>query len=388
MMAPRKDDICYATTNRQDAVKRIAPACDRLIVVGSPNSSNSLRLVEVAERAGCPRAVLMQRAAEIDWDAVQRHRRLGITAGASAPEVLVDEIIDAFKARFATQGGDASPRREEGHRLQAAARSSERCLRSRWRSIPTSPTKSSRPSSRSYAIGALTSFKGIAEGVENSNYLVHTEAGRYILTLYEKRVKREDLPYFLALMQHLAARRISCPLPVKDRDGQHAQGTCRPPCRAHHVPRRLMGAAAQYRALPGLGEALAHFHLAGTDFPMFRANSLSLPGWRALFDTIGAAADEVVPGLAAMIENGALPSRQALADGAARGRDPRRSLPRQRVLSQRQGLGPDRLLFRLQRHARLRRRHLPQCLVLRVTTRASTSPRRGPCCRPMRACGR
>ena len=72
----------------------------------------------------------------------------------------------------------------------------------------------------SYAIGALTSCKGIAEGVENSNYLVHTESGRYILTLYEKRVPREDLPYFLGLMQHLAARGISCPPPVKDRSGR------------------------------------------------------------------------------------------------------------------------------------------------------------------------
>jgi len=100
LVTPRKDDICYATTNRQDAVKRIAPRCDRMIVVGSPNSSNSLRLVEVAERAGCPYAMLVQRAAEIDWNAFSGISRLGVTAGASAPEVLVDEIIDAFKARF------------------------------------------------------------------------------------------------------------------------------------------------------------------------------------------------------------------------------------------------------------------------------------------------
>ncbi len=100
MVVPRKDDICYATTNRQDAVKRIAPRCDRMIVVGSPNSSNSLRLVEVAERAGCPHAMLVQRAGEIDWELFSGIRRLGVTAGASAPEVLVDEIIDAFKARF------------------------------------------------------------------------------------------------------------------------------------------------------------------------------------------------------------------------------------------------------------------------------------------------
>ena len=100
MVTPRKDDICYATTNRQEAVKRIAPGCERMIVVGSPNSSNSLRLVEVAERAGCPYAVLIQRASEIDWKMFDGISRLGVTAGASAPEVLVDEIIDAFKARF------------------------------------------------------------------------------------------------------------------------------------------------------------------------------------------------------------------------------------------------------------------------------------------------
>ena len=103
MVGPRKDDICYATTNRQDAVKRIAPLCDRLIVVGSPNSSNSVRLVEVAMRAGCPSAELVQNTAEIDWDDFIGICILGITAGASAPEVLVDEIIDAFKARFSVK---------------------------------------------------------------------------------------------------------------------------------------------------------------------------------------------------------------------------------------------------------------------------------------------
>ena len=103
MVGPRKDDICYATTNRQEAVKRIAPLCDRLIVVGSPHSSNSLRLVEVAERAGCPRAMLVQCAAEIDWANFIGIKSLGITAGASAPEVLVEGIIEAFKARFAAK---------------------------------------------------------------------------------------------------------------------------------------------------------------------------------------------------------------------------------------------------------------------------------------------
>jgi len=97
---PHKDDICYATTNRQEAVTRVAPIVDALIVVGAPNSSNSQRLKEVAERAGCPHAALVQRAADIDWNEFGAITRLGITAGASAPEVLVEEIIDAFAQRY------------------------------------------------------------------------------------------------------------------------------------------------------------------------------------------------------------------------------------------------------------------------------------------------
>jgi 4-hydroxy-3-methylbut-2-enyl diphosphate reductase len=100
IVGPRKEDICYATTNRQEAVKAIAGRCDRLIVVGAPNSSNSLRLVEVAERAGCPKAFLVQRAGDIPWTELEGIATLGITAGASAPELLVDEIVDAFRARF------------------------------------------------------------------------------------------------------------------------------------------------------------------------------------------------------------------------------------------------------------------------------------------------
>jgi 4-hydroxy-3-methylbut-2-en-1-yl diphosphate reductase len=100
IVGPRKEDICYATTNRQAAVKAIAPRCDALIVVGAPNSSNSVRLVEVAERAGCPKALLVQQAADIPWRELERIRTLGVTAGASAPEVLVTEIIEAFGARF------------------------------------------------------------------------------------------------------------------------------------------------------------------------------------------------------------------------------------------------------------------------------------------------
>ena len=97
---PKKEDICYATTNRQEAVKEIARRCDALLVVGAPNSSNSQRLVEVARREGCPRAILVQRAADIDWDALAGIERLGITAGASAPEVLVEEVVTACREHF------------------------------------------------------------------------------------------------------------------------------------------------------------------------------------------------------------------------------------------------------------------------------------------------
>jgi 4-hydroxy-3-methylbut-2-enyl diphosphate reductase len=101
IVGPHKEDICYATTNRQEAVKRVAPCVDALIVVGSPNSSNSQRLKEVAERAGCPYAALVQCAADVDWPRLDAVRSLAITAGASAPEVLVEQIIDALGERYA-----------------------------------------------------------------------------------------------------------------------------------------------------------------------------------------------------------------------------------------------------------------------------------------------
>jgi len=100
IVGPHKEDICYATTNRQGAVKRVAPQVDAMIVVGSPNSSNSQRLREVAEREGCPLVRLILRAEDIDWSLFDNIRSLGITAGASAPEILVEEIIDAFAHRY------------------------------------------------------------------------------------------------------------------------------------------------------------------------------------------------------------------------------------------------------------------------------------------------
>jgi 4-hydroxy-3-methylbut-2-enyl diphosphate reductase len=101
IVGPHKEDICYATTNRQEAVKRVAPQVDAMIVVGAANSSNSQRLKEVAERVGCPRAVLVARADAIDWSMFTGIRTLGVTAGASAPEVLVEEVLGAFAERYA-----------------------------------------------------------------------------------------------------------------------------------------------------------------------------------------------------------------------------------------------------------------------------------------------
>src|SRR5689334_24534043 len=110
--APRSEDICYATSNRQAAVKAIAPECDRMLVIGAPNSSNSLRLAEVAERLGVP-ARLIERASDIDWEWIGKPRVLGITAGASAPEVLVREVVDALRSPFdvTEEHADHSPER-------------------------------------------------------------------------------------------------------------------------------------------------------------------------------------------------------------------------------------------------------------------------------------
>ncbi len=100
IVGPHKEDICYATTNRQEAVKAVAPKVDALLVIGAPNSSNSKRLVEVGRTAGCDYAQLVQRAEDIDWRALDGISTLGLTAGASAPDVLINEVIDAFRARF------------------------------------------------------------------------------------------------------------------------------------------------------------------------------------------------------------------------------------------------------------------------------------------------
>ena len=155
---------------------------------------------------------------------------------------------------------------------------------------------------RGYDIGEALSLKGIAEGVENSNYLLHTGAGPFLLTLYEKRVREDDLPFFIGLMEHLARRGVNCPQPVRARDGSTIG--------------RLAGrAAAIVTFLDGLsvrrptaahcgevGEALARMHSAGAGFPLRRPNALSLEGWPPLFEAAKARANEVSPGLAGEAE--------------------------------------------------------------------------------------
>jgi homoserine kinase type II len=143
----------------------------------------------------------------------------------------------------------------------------------------------------------LLSYKGIAEGVENSNFLMHTSKGAYILTLYEKRVAMEDIPYFLSLMAHLAERGVHCPQPAKNRQGavySHLAG--RPAAIINFLegmwPRRPNAAHCA-----GVGAALAKMHLAGSDFPLFRKNPLSVAGWRPLFERAADRADTVQAGL-------------------------------------------------------------------------------------------
>ncbi len=153
-----------------------------------------------------------------------------------------------------------------------------------------------------YAIGEVVSFKGIAEGVENSNYLLQTDLGTYILTLYEKRTKPADLPFFLGLMEHLAARGLACPTPLHGRDGQALRRLCGRPAA---IVTFLTGMWPR-RITPGhcgaLGAAMAAMHLKGADFALARPNDLSVGGWRPLFEAARARADEVHCGLAALIE--------------------------------------------------------------------------------------
>jgi len=148
-----------------------------------------------------------------------------------------------------------------------------------------------------YDLGDLLSYKGIAEGVENSNFLLHTSRGAFILTLYEKRVARNDLPFFLALMTHLAKHGINCPQPVENRRGEALGELAGRPAAIITFLEGIWPRKPNATHCAGVGQALAKMHLAGSDFSMSRANALSVAGWRPLFEAAKTRADDVQPGL-------------------------------------------------------------------------------------------
>lgn len=156
---------------------------------------------------------------------------------------------------------------------------------------------------KAYELGPLLSFKGIAEGVENSNYLIETGSGRYILTLYEKRVKREDIPFFLGLMGHLADRGINCPLPVRAHDGEALRMLAGRPAAIVTFLEGVSYRRPSVQHCAALGGALAGLHEAAKGFSIHRANALSVSGWRPLAEAAGTRADDVAPGLAIAIAN-------------------------------------------------------------------------------------
>lgn len=148
-----------------------------------------------------------------------------------------------------------------------------------------------------YEAGALMSYKGIAEGVENSNFLLHTSTAPYILTLYEKRVDPADLPFFLGLMQHLADRGLSCPLPVARRDGKLLGALAGRPAALISFLEGMWLRKPEARHCREVGAALAQMHLAGEGFTIPRPNALGVSGWRPLWEKSEPRADEIEPGL-------------------------------------------------------------------------------------------
>jgi homoserine kinase type II len=148
-----------------------------------------------------------------------------------------------------------------------------------------------------YDLGAVLSLKGIAEGVENSNYLLVTETGQFILTLYEKRVDPADLPFFLGLMEHLSARGITCPLPVHDRNGEALGRLANRPAAIVTFLQGMWVRRPHARHCAAVGAAQARLHLAGEGFALKRPNALSVAGWRPLFEMCDGRADEVLNGL-------------------------------------------------------------------------------------------
>ena len=153
----------------------------------------------------------------------------------------------------------------------------------------------------SYGLGELLSFKGIAEGVENTNYIVHTTHGPFILTLYERRTAREDLPFFLGLMEHLAARGVSCPTPVRDLKGRNLNELAGRPAALVTFLEGFWVRRPMTAHCAAVGRALAALHMGGDGFALKRANALGPSGWRPLYDRFADRADEIAPDLGPLI---------------------------------------------------------------------------------------
>ena len=295
-------------------------------MIGAPNSSNSVRLVEVAAHYGCAQVARWSSAPPRSTGAGLRGAEpLGLTAGASAPETLVDEVVDRLPRSATT-----SPIEEVRTTDENVVFKLPRAAGGRRMAVYTDVGDAELEAFLAeYDIGEPISVKGIAEGVENSNYLLTTTRGQFILTLYEKRVDPADLPFFLGLMDHLAARGITCPRPIHDRDGNALRRAGRQPAAIitflHGLwPRRIAAAALR----PGRRGA----RRAASRRPRFRAqrpNALSVAGWRPLFD--GARRD--IDGALARAAAGARLPRGQLAERPAVGRHPCRSVPRQRASS-------------------------------------------------------
>jgi homoserine kinase type II len=212
------------------------------VVIGAPNSSNSMRLVEVAANYGCRKSRLVQRAVDMDWDWLEGASRLGITAGASAPETLVDELIAACRERYdVTVEECGRPRRASCSSCRAPSSHDGGGLMAVYTEVSDAELEAFLAE---YDIGEPESFKGIAEGVENSNYLLTTTKGPYFVTLYEKRVDPKDLPFFLR--PDGPSRRTRHQLPAAD-PRPRRQGAAHPG-----------GAAGRHHDLPAGAMAAPH----------------------------------------------------------------------------------------------------------------------------------
>jgi homoserine kinase type II len=223
-----------------------------------------------------------------------------------------------------------------------------------------------------YEIGELLAYKGIAEGVENSNFLVHTSRGYFILTLYEKRVAAKDLPFFLGLMEHLAARGITCPQPVKNKRGEVLGAVAGRPAAMITFLDGMWIRRPTPAHCAALGTALAKLHLAGLDFAGQRANALSVAGWRPLYEHCRARANEVQRDLQAFLGAELAHLEQAWP----------RDLPQGVIHAD---LFPDNVFFLGSKLSGLIDFSTPGASRAIIPT---TSPRAGACCRPMHKCGR